>query len=165
MSNHVSQYNDDVSAERCYFCPTTHDLQTHHLVPQRKNGSNRKENLVIVCERCHKKLENLYNKRFYERLGLSDDKGEERTHFACRKGDCRNGAVVAIKIRQDVGWYCWDCSVPILARSDDPRESVERLIDDIDEERFWLDVRGRDFSDYREEMLNNSLTSVKGWEA
>lgn len=90
---YVSEYNDSVRAEQCYFCPKRTDLQTHHIVPQRKNGSNRKENLVIVCERCHQKLEDLYDQRFYERLGLSDLKGEERTHFSCTNGDCDKEAI------------------------------------------------------------------------
>lgn len=103
---HVSSYNSSVRAERCFFCPARHGLQTHHLVPQRMNGSDLKENLVIVCGDCHDKLEKLYDRRFYERLGLSDDKGEERSHFACFISDCRNGAVCKVDSGTAEHWFC-----------------------------------------------------------
>ena len=114
--SHVSRYNDSVSADRCYFCPATHSLQTHHVVPQRKNGSNESENLVIVCKKCHNKLERLYDKRFYERLGLTDNKGEERSHFVCSLPGCKSHACVKAHIMTGGGitsgpsqftdWYC-----------------------------------------------------------
>jgi len=93
--------------DRCYFCPQTHNLETHHIVPQRKNGSDARENLVVVCERCHKKLETLYDKRFYERLGLSDDRGDRRSHFACARGRCGSKGRVKLENGYTVSdWLC-----------------------------------------------------------
>lgn len=103
---YVSEYNDAVRGERCYFCPARHGLQTHHIVPQRKNGSDLRENLVIVCETCHEKLESLYDKRFYERLGLSDNKGDHRSHFACLITDCSSPATLKLDMKQSKEWFC-----------------------------------------------------------
>ncbi len=52
----------------CYFCHNEHTelLETHHIVPRRFNGSDDPKNLVSVCPNCHRKLERLYNKRFYD---------------------------------------------------------------------------------------------------
>lgn len=107
IRTHISEYNSDVRAEQCYFCPARHNLQTHHIVPQRKNGSDTQENLVIVCQNCHKKLETLYDKRFYERLGLTDRQGSVRSHYACLITDCTNAAT--LKIHTPAGndeWFC-----------------------------------------------------------
>jgi len=66
-------------SESCYFCredgPAA--LETHHIVPRRHNGSDREKNLVTVCANCHRKLEALYDKRFYEVLGVeaAEDSG------------------------------------------------------------------------------------------
>lgn len=54
----------------CYFCPETERLEQHHIVPRRFGGSDNTENLVTVCPTCHSKLESLYNKRFYQQLGV-----------------------------------------------------------------------------------------------
>lgn len=163
MSEFVSPYNDSVRAEQCHFCPTRHDLQTHHLVPQRKNGSDGKENLVIVCERCHEKLESLYDKRFYERLGLSDDKGEERSHFACTKSECRSDATVKIAFRDQPRWYCDGHGAELLYRRSDWNDSVCNYVGEC-YKHFERLVRGKELNKYREDCLNNQLLSVEvGW--
>ena len=57
----------------CYFCGEDTDvLERHHLVPQRKGGSDKDENLVQICPTCHQKLERLYDDRFYNALGAND---------------------------------------------------------------------------------------------
>lgn len=114
---YVSDYNDAVRAEQCYFCPARHDLQTHHIIPQRKNGSNSEENLIIVCGDCHEKLEVLYDQRFYERLGLSDDRGEQRSHYACLIVKCRNAATLEIKTRAGgTNWFCSEHGGPLVEK-------------------------------------------------
>lgn len=128
-SEHVSDYNDAVRAEQCHFCPARHDLQTHHIVPRRKNGSNSQENLVIVCEDCHQKLEAIYDKRFYERLGLSDERGAKRSHYACFLVNCPNTA--RLNIRTKAGskqWFCEDHGRPLL--DSDGWELVEEVTAD-----------------------------------
>lgn len=128
---YISPYNEDVRAGQCYFCPKRSNLESHHIVPQRMNGSDKAENLVIVCDRCHDKLEQLYDKRFFERLGLSDDSGDDRSHFACGIGDCRTAAVVKIQQNACSMWYCRDCAVDRIYRSIDRRHNSEVLeVDD-----------------------------------
>lgn len=104
-------YREKINTDGCYFCARTTDIEVHHIVPQRFNGSDKRENLVGVCERCHKKLEGLYGKRFYEKLGIADDKGERSAHFECSLSDCGNRAVVKCAERGYSGaWYCLHCA-------------------------------------------------------
>lgn len=73
----------------CYFC-NAHGVEEHHIVPQRMNGTDHDFNLVSVCSVCHHKLETLYDKRFYEALGIKDESGERKTHLPCIRNDCMN---------------------------------------------------------------------------
>ena len=54
----------------CKFCEENDPdaLEEHHIVPRRYNGSDKEENIVKVCASCHRKLESLYNNRFYEKV-------------------------------------------------------------------------------------------------
>jgi len=54
----------------CKFCSETDQdaLEQHHIVPKRHGGSNKQENLVDLCASCHRKLESLYDKRFYQKV-------------------------------------------------------------------------------------------------
>jgi hypothetical protein len=52
----------------CHFCSESGVTESHHIVPQRYDGSDRDENLVDVCPTCHEKLERLYDDRFYQQL-------------------------------------------------------------------------------------------------
>lgn len=49
--------------EKCYFCEedSKYILEQHHVVPKRYNGSNDDKNLVTLCRRCHRKLEEMYS--------------------------------------------------------------------------------------------------------
>ena len=60
----------EVQRDTCYLCGNPHKelLETHHIVPSRFNGSDGPRNLVDVCPTCHRKLERLYNDRFYEQM-------------------------------------------------------------------------------------------------
>lgn len=50
----------------CYFCGSEGPIETHHIIPQRHGGSDDESNLVDICPNCHRRLETLYNKRFYD---------------------------------------------------------------------------------------------------
>lgn len=39
---------------RCIFCGATGDLQQHHCVQKRFNGPDTPENLVWICQNCHR---------------------------------------------------------------------------------------------------------------
>lgn len=57
----------------CYFCRDDCDvLETHHIVPRRHGGGNEDYNLVVLCPTCHEKLERLYDKRFYQAIGVGE---------------------------------------------------------------------------------------------
>jgi len=55
----------------CRFCGTTNDehleehdrgLEAHHVIPQRHGGEDTLENLITVCQSCHRTLENTHAK-------------------------------------------------------------------------------------------------------
>ena len=52
--------------QNCYFCGSEGPIETHHIIPQRHGGSDDESNLVDICPNCHRRLETLYNKRFYD---------------------------------------------------------------------------------------------------
>lgn len=47
----------------CYFCEDTtkENLEQHHIIPKRYNGSDKDYNIVTLCRKCHTRLEDLYN--------------------------------------------------------------------------------------------------------
>ena len=64
-------------SDGCYFCGGGADvLEKHHIVPRRHGGSDAEENLVDLCPTCHERLERLYDKRFYDRLGVRNGRSE-----------------------------------------------------------------------------------------
>jgi len=52
--------------QNCYFCGSEGPIETHHIIPRRHGGGDDESNLVDICPNCHRRLETLYNKRFYE---------------------------------------------------------------------------------------------------
>ena len=42
---------------QCEVCGNNQNLEIHHKIPLCFGGSNEKENLRVLCERCHKKLD------------------------------------------------------------------------------------------------------------
>jgi 5-methylcytosine-specific restriction endonuclease McrA len=52
----MAKYQRD--QHRCQKCGATRDttrLLLHHMAPTRHGGSNTQDNLVLLCEQCHKK--------------------------------------------------------------------------------------------------------------
>jgi len=60
----------DYKNKECYFCRDDKqgNLEEHHIVPKRLNGSNNKSNLVTLCKSCHNKLENLYTDQVFRTI-------------------------------------------------------------------------------------------------
>lgn len=85
-------------AEYCYFCEFPDDLEVHHIVPQRLGGTDAPDNIVTVCHECHWKLERLYNKDFYETLGIEDPRTTPETHITCEVSGCTNQAIKPIHV-------------------------------------------------------------------
>lgn len=60
---------------QCFICgeDNPNRLETHHVVPRRFGGADSDENLARLCAGCHSAIEKLYNKRFYDRLGVKPE--------------------------------------------------------------------------------------------
>jgi hypothetical protein len=115
----MSDYRDKVDTDRCYFCPRKTGIEVHHIVPDRFNGTDRRENLVALCERCHKKIEALYDKRFYRALGVADATDERQNHFQCQDGRCHAQATVKLqKTGYESMWRCLTHATEILDGAD-----------------------------------------------
>lgn len=47
---------------KCQRCPSTKELDVHHIIPLSRGGNNLKTNLIVLCHTCHKKRH--HNNRF-----------------------------------------------------------------------------------------------------
>jgi DNA mismatch repair protein MutS len=66
LSTKSSRYNSDVYLDKCKLCGSKENLHTHHIVEQKNSNEsglvynrfhkNKKFNLLVVCENCHKKI-------------------------------------------------------------------------------------------------------------
>lgn len=92
-----SNYHDGEKKDECYFCGCGPPLREHHIIPQRFGGPDTKDNIVELCDLCHKKLERLYDKSFYEWFGIQDETGERKFHRQCGHSECTNQAKVQIR--------------------------------------------------------------------
>lgn len=77
----------------CYFCGSNADIEQHHIVPQRFDGTDHKSNLVDLCHDCHWKLERMYNKEFWDAIGIEDPRTTKESHITCYYQGCTDPAV------------------------------------------------------------------------
>lgn len=56
----------------CYFCGSEGPIETHHIIPQRHDGSDDECNLVDLCPTCHERLERLYNNEFFRQVANAE---------------------------------------------------------------------------------------------
>lgn len=99
MVDSKSNYHDGSKNPECYFCGSGPPLHEHHVIPQRFDGPDTKNNIVELCGSCHKKIERLYDKSFYEWFGIEGEKGERTYHRQCENADCKNQAKMKIENR------------------------------------------------------------------
>ena len=59
--------------QKCRFCDATRSLETHHVVPKKYGGRDVGENTITVCESCHKSIEQIWDRRFYQQIGVRAD--------------------------------------------------------------------------------------------
>jgi len=66
----ISEIRPEIETESCKFCNEVDPdaLEEHHIVPKRHGGSDKESNLVTLCASCHRKIESLYDKEFYQEL-------------------------------------------------------------------------------------------------
>lgn len=87
-----------MSEDRCYICGLGNRdiLEQHHIVPRRYGGGNGKENLVTLCPNCHAAVEELYDDRFFEELGVETD-NELSSNEECRQDGCKNDDTTLVR--------------------------------------------------------------------
>jgi len=97
---------NQIDRDGCYICDggNADVLERHHIVPRRFGGSDSAENLVDLCPSCHEVLERLYDKRFYDVLGVS--KEEKDFDYLCVEAECCAHATQKFTGVQDV--FCCD---------------------------------------------------------
>lgn len=113
-----------MSQNACYFCGNDNDeiLQEHHIVPRRFGGSDEGENLVDLCPNCHRGIERLYNKRFYDALGVSpEDYQHPDLDPECAKRGCSSLDTTVVSTNGRHMSVCHahlECSFKACQRSD-----------------------------------------------
>ena len=48
--------------QKCRICGTTEDLTLHHILPKGTKGRNLLINKTILCQRCHRYINEFWNK-------------------------------------------------------------------------------------------------------
>lgn len=93
---------------QCFICgdQRQNSLEQHHIVPQRFDGSDDDQNLVTLCASCHAAIEKLYDRRFYDKLGVEKPRGPGR----CELDDCTATADARLDNHGDGLWVCTDHS-------------------------------------------------------
>lgn len=124
----------------CYICAGGHQdlLITHHIVPCRFGGSDESENLVDICPTCHRALELLYNKRFYDELGVKPETSQtgrlDPPHVVCASFDTRDAkrTTVCEKTQYSLRTVpCHYCRVKVEPAMESAYESIcEDCIDE-----------------------------------
>lgn len=93
----------------CYICGNKNRdvLEQHHIVPRRFGGSDDDENLVQLCSNCHTSVERLYDKRFYEELGVEKTTTEpENDNGVCHHEGCASTNTERFESHGTVVWTC-----------------------------------------------------------
>lgn len=116
-----SNYHEGRKRDHCYFCDAYGGITEHHVKPQRFDGPDTPENIVGLCARCHRRLERLYDKDFYEFFGIEDEAGKRLFHLVCEHHDCTENVQVKWRYRNIVKRTCFDCAVDFLDRHENRR--------------------------------------------
>lgn len=72
----------------CKNCASSMSLQTHHILPLSKGGTNRLSNLKLLCERCHQQVHGgreFSGERSSEPLAIAERVQVLRTAITCRE--------------------------------------------------------------------------------
>lgn len=124
-----SNYHKGGKRDHCYFCGAW-KTEEHHIIPQRFDGPDSPTNTVEVCSECHKKLERLYDKKFYEYFGIKDEDGKRRFHTACSHHDCLEQSTHRCK---NGGTYCEQHAKEAAQRSKYANTDIDYIVEVADE--------------------------------
>lgn len=116
--------------DSCYFCGEKESIEEHHILPQRFDGSERRSNVVDLCHDCHWKLERLYNKDFWDAVGVEDPRSTKETHLTCEHHGCLNQAVG--DFRTTAGTVTYRCEEHKPSNSNENSEL--RSVNGVDQE-------------------------------
>lgn len=127
----------------CYFCDSTEQIERHHILPQRFDGSDKETNIVDLCHDCHWKLERLYNKEFWAAIGVEDPRATHESHISCDVHGCMKpsaakvstmGGVLAHRCKRHVEAPPSDKESVLLGygADDEISDDPEELIGDYD---------------------------------
>lgn len=147
-----SNYHSGEKNTECYFCGCGPPLREHHIIPQRFGGPDTAENIVELCDLCHKRIERLYDKSFYEWFGIKDETGERTFHRSCADSSCGNTADLKIRVpwaeghRWNTELLCFRCANRSYSEHEEKyvieSDTVERFLvtpgawDQIEERRI-----------------------------
>jgi hypothetical protein len=109
----------------CYFCESTDDIEEHHILPQRFDGRDQPTNVVDVCHDCHWKLERLYNKDFWEAIGVDDPRATKESHVLCSIHGCMEHSVGRFGVEKGALAPRCEQQKPITDDKPDPSELPE----------------------------------------
>ena len=129
----------------CYFCTSSADIEEHHIVPQRFDGSEAKSNKVDLCHECHWKLERLYNVDFWNAIGIDDPRATHESHVLCEAYGCMNPATGKHTVSGDLSgsktdkvYRCDEHPPRFLAESSHPKpgeQGLKSVPDDYERQR------------------------------
>lgn len=123
--------------QSCKFCSETDNLENHHIIPRRLNGSDNSDNLVKVCPSCHSKLEELYDNQFFNKLGVKKSGSNPDTGYFLVECDVCGYESVSFKSSQADPLKCERCDAEKVLRKKKISEMFAELVsleDFVDEE-------------------------------
>jgi len=115
--------------ESCYFCDATEEIEEHHILPQRFDGNDLPTNTVDLCHDCHWKLERLYNKDFWESIGVDDPRATKESHVICSINGCLDNSVGLFSVQKGTNVPRCEQHKPVSDDEPDPSDlsKIEKL--------------------------------------
>lgn len=145
----------------CYVCGKRcpHLLETHHIVPRRHDGSDRSSNLVDVCPTCHRALEKIYDKSFYNILKKKFSGNGNQQDLDCTSSNVEiaNAEKSEWRRNHDLRQEAWELLLEIEETYGDIYEpdALEKIVTNVD--GVSTKERARKMIDYWKE--NGSIYS------
>lgn len=142
--------------QTCYFCESTDEIEEHHILPQRFDGSDQPTNVVKLCHDCHWKLERLYNKDFWEAIGVDDPRATKETHATCTYHNCIDNAVGRFDLGKGIrALRCEEHKPAALGRKE--HKKLRSFGDEIESESRSAERFKRDLQYFLIELNNDKL--------
>ena len=118
--------NETMTTTTCYFCDATEEIEEHHILPQRFDGSDLPTNTVELCHDCHWKLERLYNKEFWNAIGVDDPRAAKESHLTCSYHGCIENAVGRFETRSGLFVHRCEDHKPSETKDSETAETADK---------------------------------------